>query len=38
MTPNDVKETLKILFDDDSIEEDLFGFKRKRNTSQVRRD
>ena len=37
MTPNDVKEMRKILFDDDSIEEDSFGFKRTRNTSQVQR-
>ena len=38
MTPNDVKEIRKILFDYDSIAEHKFGFKRTRNTSQVQRN
>ena len=35
MTPNNVKEIREILFDNDSIEENQFDFKRTRNTSQV---
>ena len=38
MTPSNVKEIREILFDDDSIEEDQFVFKRTRNTTQVQRD